>query len=85
MCNKLIALVLHGVCITVKHKQTTRWVHIKKGLPQGEILSPFLRNLIVDNHSLINCTTKNITGYLQAFAENPVSSSLAEGNEQDVL
>ena len=85
MCNELIALVLHGVCITVKHKETTRRFHIKKGLLQVEILSPFLRNLIVDNHSLINCTTKNITGYLQAFADDTVSSSLAEGNEQDVL
>ena len=67
--------------ITIKHKETTRRVRIKRGCPQGGILSPFLWNLIVDD--LLNYTARDIPGYLQAFADDLVT--LAEGNDLDVI
>ena len=67
--------------ITIKHKESTRRVRIKRGCPQGGVLSPFLWNLIVDD--LLSYTARDIPGYLQAFADDLVS--LAEGNDLDVI
>ena len=67
--------------ITIKQKESTHRVRIKRGCPQGGVLSPFLWNLIVDN--LLNYTARDIQRYLQAFANDLVS--LAEGNDLDVI
>ena len=67
--------------ITIKHKDASKRIHIKRGCPQGGILSPFLWNLVIDD--LLNYSAKDIPGYLQAFADDLVS--LAEGNDLDVI
>ena len=67
--------------ITINHKTSSKRIRIRRGCPQGGILSPFLWNLVVD--SLLNFTAKDIPGYLQAFADDLVS--LAEGNDTDVI
>ncbi len=61
--------------VTISHKDSTRKIRIKRGCPQGGILSPFLWNLIVDD--LLKFSAKDIPGYLQAFADDLIS--LAEG------
>ena len=63
--------------ITINHKDATKTIRIKRGCPQGGILSPFLWNLVVDD--LLSYSPKDTPGYLQAFADDIVS--LAEGNE----
>ena len=67
--------------ITINHKDKSRRVQIRRGCPQGGILSPFLWNLVVDD--LLTFTAKDIPGYLQAFADDLVS--LAEGNDLDIF
>ena len=67
--------------ITINHKDKSRRVQIRRGCPQGGILSPFLWNLVVDD--LLTFTAKDIPGYLQAFADDLVS--LAEGNDLDII
>ena len=67
--------------ITLSHKDKSRRVQIRRGCPQGGILSPFLWNLVVDD--LLSFTAKDIPGYLQAFADDLVS--LAEGNDLDII
>ena len=61
--------------VTISHKDATRRIRIKRGCPQGGILSPFLWNLIVDD--LLKFSAKDIPGYLQAFADDLFA--LAEG------
>ena len=67
--------------ISITHKQTTKRIQVRRGCPQGGILSPFLWNLVIDD--LLNYSAKDIPGYLQAFADD--LSSLAEGNDLDVI
>lgn len=67
--------------ITINHKDATKTIRIKRGCPQGGILSPFLWNLVVDD--LLSYSPKDTPGYLQAFADDIVS--LAEGNDLDVI
>ena len=67
--------------ITINHKGATKTIRIKRGCPQGGILSPFLWNLVVDD--LLSHTARDTPGYLQAFADDLVS--LAEGNDLDVI
>ncbi|KAL5253960.1 hypothetical protein ACHWQZ_G013652 [Mnemiopsis leidyi] len=67
--------------ITINHKDSTKTIRIKRGCPQGGILSPFLWNLAIDD--LLNLSPKDTPGYLQAFADDIVS--LAEGNDLDVI
>ncbi|MCP4489190.1 MAG: hypothetical protein GY820_18040 [Gammaproteobacteria bacterium] len=67
--------------ITLNHKHITKRIRIRRGCPQGGILSPFLWNLIVDD--LLRFTAKEIPGYLQAFADD--LSALAEGNDTEVI
>ena len=67
--------------ITINHKNASKRIRIKRGCPQGGILSPFLWNLVIDD--LLNYTVKDVPGYLQAFADDLVS--LAEGNDTDVI
>ncbi|KAL5259170.1 hypothetical protein ACHWQZ_G009582 [Mnemiopsis leidyi] len=67
--------------ITINHKDSTKTIRIKRGCPQGGILSPFLWNLVIDD--LLNLSPKDTPGYLQAFADDIVS--LAEGNDLDVI
>jgi len=67
--------------ITVTHKTHTKRVRIKRGCPQGGILSPFLWNLIVDD--LLKYTADKLPGYLQAFADDLVG--LAEGQDLDYI
>ena len=62
-------------------KNTNKRIRIKRGCPQGGILSPFLWNLVIDD--LLNYTAKDIPGYLQAFSDD--LASLAEGNDTDVI
>ena len=67
--------------ITLNHKDKSKRVRIRRGCPQGGILSPFLWNLVVDD--LLAHTARDIPGYLQAFADDLVS--LAEGNDLDII
>ena len=67
--------------ITINHKNTSKTIRIRRGCPQGGILSPFLWNLVVDD--LLSLTPKDTPGYLQAFADDIVS--LAEGNDLEVI
>ena len=46
-------------------------IKIRKGCPQGGILSPFLWNLVLND--LLNYTEKNDIGHLQAFADDLLS------------
>ena len=43
--------------ITINHKDSAKTIRIKRGCPQGGILSPFLWNLVVDD--LLNLTPKD--------------------------
>ena len=61
--------------VTISLKDSSRRIRIKRGCPQGGILSPFLWNLIVDD--LLKFSAKDIPGYLQAFADDLIS--LVEG------
>ena len=65
--------------LTVTHKDITE--RIRRGCPQGGILSPFLWNLVVDD--LLKFSAKEIPGYLQAFADDLVT--LAEGSDTGVI
>ena len=67
--------------LTVTHKDITKRIRIKRGCPQGGILSPFLWNLVVDD--LLKFSAKEIPGYLQAFADDLVT--LAEGSDTGVI
>jgi len=67
--------------INIRHKQSTKRIKIKRGCPQGGILSPFLWNLVLDD--LLNYSAKDIPGYLQAFADG--LTSLAEGSDLDII
>jgi ribonuclease HI len=67
--------------ITVSHKTHTKRIRIKRGCPQGGILSPFLWNLIVDD--LLAYTADKLPGYLQAFADDLVG--LAEGQDLEYI
>ena len=67
--------------VTISHKNSSRRISIKRGCPQGGILSPFLWNLVIDD--LLNYTAKLIPGYLQAFADDIMT--LAEGDDLDVI
>ena len=54
---------------------------MRRGCPQGGVLSPFLWNLIVDD--LLKYTASKIPTYLQAFADDLFS--LSEGDELDII
>ena len=68
-------------CLTVTHKDITKRIRIRRGCPQGGILSPFLWILVVDD--LLKFSAKEIPGYLQAFADDLVT--LAEGSDTGVI
>ena len=65
--------------ITISHKNASKRIRVKRGCPQGGILSPFLWNLIVDD--LLKFTMNALPAYLQAFADDLVA--LAEGKDLD--
>lgn len=67
--------------ITIDHKHVTRRIRVKRGCPQGGILSPFLWNLIIDD--LLRYTANDIPGYLQGFADDLVT--LTEGEDLEVI
>ena len=67
--------------LTVTHKDITKRIRIRRGCPQGGILSPFLWNLVVDD--LLKLSAKEIPGYLQAFADDLVT--LAKGSDTGVI
>ena len=67
--------------VTINHKDATIRIKIKRGCPQGGILSPFLWNLVIDD--LLNYSAKHIPGYLQAFADDLMT--LAEGDDTEVI
>ena len=66
--------------LTITHKTCTKRFHVKRGCPQGGILSPFLWNLVVED--LLQYSAKEIPGYLQAFADDLVV--LCECNDYEV-
>ena len=72
---KWIIKMVSNRFVTISHKDATRRIRIKRGCPQGGILSPFLWNLIVDD--LLKFSAKDIPGYLQAFADDLFA--MAEG------
>ena len=67
--------------ISITHKNCTKRIRIKRGCPQGGILSPYLWNLIVDD--LLRFAANKIPGYLQAFADDLVT--LSEGQDLDYI
>ena len=67
--------------IRINHKGVTKTTRVRRGCPQGGILSPFLWNLVVDD--LLAYSARDTPCYLQAFADDLVS--LAEGNDLDVI
>ena len=67
--------------LTVTHKDITKRIRIRRGCPQGGVLSPFLWNLVVDD--LLKFSAKEIPGYLQAFADDLVT--LVEGSDTGVI
>ena len=67
--------------LTVTHKGITKRVRIRRGCPQGGIISQFLWELVVDD--LLKFSAKEIPGYLQAFADDLVT--LAEGSNTGVI
>ena len=67
--------------VTITHKNATRRIRVKRGCPQGGILSPFLWNLVIDD--LLNYSVNLIPGYLQAFADDLMT--LAEGDDTDII
>ena len=67
--------------ISITHKNCTKRIRVKRGCPQGGILSPFLWNLIVDD--LLRFAANKIPGYLQAFADDLVA--LSEGQDLDYI
>ena len=76
-----IAHMVSNRYVTISHKTATKRIRIRRGCPQGGVLSPFLWNLIIDD--LLNYSAKEIPGYLQAFADDLFS--LAEGNDIEVI
>ena len=66
---------------TVALKYSTKRFKIRKGCPQGGVLSPVLWNLVVNN--LQNKQANEIPGYLQAFADDLVI--LTEGDDLAVI
>ena len=65
--------------VTITHKTASRRIKVRRGCPQGGVLSPFLWNLIVDD--LLAFTMDAVPAYLQAFADDLVS--LALGRDLD--
>ena len=66
--------------VTITHKTSTKRFRVKRGCPQGGILSPFLWNLVVDD--LHRYSAKEIPGYIQAFADDLIV--LCESNDLEV-
>ena len=60
---------------------TSKCFGVKRGCPQGGIISPFLWNLVVDD--LLKLSDKETPGYLQAFADDLVI--FAEGNDTETI
>ena len=67
--------------VTVKFKTTYKRIKIKRGCPQGGVLSPFLWNLVIND--LLTYSSGNIPCHLQAFADDLIS--LAEGDDPSVI
>ena len=67
--------------VNIELKDNTIRIKIKRGCPQGGILSPFLWNLVVDD--LLRLSVKDVPGYLQAFADDLIT--LVKGNDLDVI
>ena len=67
--------------LTVTHKDIAKRIRIRRGCPQGGIISPFLWNLVVDD--VLKFSAKEIPGYLQAFTDDLVT--LAEGRDTGVI
>ena len=63
-----------------EYKNATRRIRVKRGCPQGDIRSPFLWNLVIDD--LLNYSVNIIPGFLQAFADDIIT--LAEGDDTDI-
>ena len=66
--------------VTIEHKTSSKRFRVKRGCPQGGILSPFLWNLVVDD--LLRYSANEIPGYIQAFADDLVI--LCESNDLEV-
>ena len=67
--------------LTVTHKDITKRIRIRRGCPQRGILSPFLWNLVVGD--ILKLSDKEIPGWLQAFADDLVTT--AEGSDTGVI
>ena len=66
--NNWIMSMIKDRCITVELHGNKKTIKIKRGCPQGGILSPFLWNLVVD--SLLSYTRNKIPCDLQGFADD---------------
>ena len=67
--------------ITITHKDCKKRINVRRGCPQGGILSPFLWNLVVDD--LLKFGANEIPGYLQGFADDLIT--LSEGSDLEVI
>ena len=82
--NTWIMSMIRSRSITVELHGTKKNIKIKRGCPQGGILSPFLWNLVVD--SLLSYTRDKIPCDLQGFADDisllaTLNSPRASGNK----
>ena len=67
--------------VTIKFKNTLKRIRVRRGCPQGGVLSPFLWNLVVND--LLTYSSGEIPGHLQAFADDLIS--LEEGDDTSII
>ena len=66
--NRWISSMIHNRQTTVELQGERRTIAIRRGCPQGGILSPFLWNLVVNE--LLEYTRNKIPSDLQGFADD---------------
>ena len=90
--NQWIRSMIHNRQTTVELQGERRTIAIRRGCPQGGILSPFLWNLVVNE--LLEYTRNNIPSDLQGFADDlalvsiitaPRRTNGRQGNDIDTL
>ncbi len=78
--NRWIMSMIHSRRITVELHGEKKVIVIKKGCPQGGILSPFLWNLVVNE--LLEYTRDKIPSDLQGFADDMSLCSIVTARKQ---
>ena len=88
--NRWISSMIHNRQTTVELQGERRTIAIRRGCPQGGILSPFLWNLVVNE--LLEYTRNKIPSDLQGFADDlasivtaPRQTNGRQGYDADIL